>query len=80
MKIEMFSKDNCTQCIAAAHWLAQQGHQVETLKLSVDFDNQTLFTLFPNARTYPQFRLNGDTIGDFSTLKSHLAFVTEAEF
>ncbi|BCL71863.1 putative Glutaredoxin and related protein [Vibrio nigripulchritudo MADA3029] len=80
MQIEMFSKDNCPQCVTAASWVAQQGLKLSQLKLDIDFDRETLFELFPMARSYPQFRVNGQPVGDFETLKNQLAFSAETSF
>ncbi|EKO3812389.1 glutaredoxin [Vibrio harveyi] len=80
MKIEMYSKEQCSQCETAAMWLQNQGFNVATLKLGVEFERETLFELFPTARSYPQFMLNGEPIGDFSRLKSALAFEQSAAF
>ncbi|GLQ76418.1 glutaredoxin [Vibrio sp. vnigr-6D03] len=80
MQIEMFSKDNCPQCVTAANWIAQQGMKLHQLKLDKDFDRESLFELFPTARSYPQFRVNGEAVGDFESLKRQLAFASEAAF
>ena len=80
MKIEMYSKEQCPQCETAAIWLQNQGFNVATLKLDVEFDRETLFELFPTARSYPQFMLDGEPIGGFSRLKSVLAFAPNAVF
>ncbi|SON49817.1 glutaredoxin domain-containing protein [Vibrio tapetis] len=80
MNIDMFSKEDCSQCTMAANWLQQQGYDIRHLKLNVDFDRETLLSLFPSARTYPQFRLDGRLIGDLNALKQQLSFACEAQF
>lgn len=80
MNIEMFSKEKCSQCMEAVHRLSQQGYTVNVLKLGNDFTRETLLSLFPNARTYPQFRLNGQIIGNFDALQKRLSFELEVEF
>ncbi|GAW47341.1 glutaredoxin [Photobacterium damselae subsp. piscicida] len=80
MKIEMYSKEQCSQCEIAVIWLQNQGINVVTLKLDVEFDRETLFKLFPMARSYPQFILDGEPIGDFGRLKSVLDFEQNAAF
>ncbi|MDA0149074.1 MULTISPECIES: glutaredoxin family protein [Vibrio] len=80
MEIEMFSKDNCPQCVSAEQWLTNQGLFVATLKLDKDFDREALFEHFPRARSYPQFKLNGTPVGDFATLQARIAFEQECAF
>ncbi len=80
MNIDMFSKENCSQCLSAERWLIQQGYGINHLKLGKDFERETLLNLFPQAKTYPQFRLEGRLIGDFGALKQQLSFALSAEF
>lgn len=74
MNIEMFSKENCPQCVLASHWLTQQGFTFKTLKLERDFEREDLLSQFPAARTYPQFKLNGQPVGDLKALQATLTF------
>ncbi len=80
MQIKMYSKDNCPQCDSAFFWLKQQGLTMERVKLGLDFNTEQLFSIFPQAKSYPLFELNDQAVGNFDQLKQHIAFETTAEF
>jgi glutaredoxin 3 len=41
--------------------------------LDVDFTREQLFELFPGARTFPQIKFDGQSIGGYVELKEHVA-------
>lgn len=79
MTIQIYSKANCPQCTMAKQWLDKHYPQRKTneLLLEKDFDREALFANFPQARSYPQFAINGLPIGNFSDLQAHLPFELE---
>jgi len=76
MAIQIYSKTNCSQCITAKQWLGKHYPQRQTdeLFLEKDFDREALFATFPQAKSYPQFAIDGQPIGNFSDLQAHLIF------
>jgi len=57
--VTIFSKDNCPQCVEAELALKELDCEVEVLKLEKDFTPDELYELFPTARSFPQFTVNG---------------------
>ena len=66
--IEIFSKPSCPYCVKAKSLCEQQGYEFEYKMLDEDFTREELFEQFPNARTFPQIRVNGETIGGYDNL------------
>jgi len=70
MNIEIFSKDNCSYCdraiSAAQQFIQESEHTYEVKKLGVDFSREELFENFPEARTFPQIRIDGEAIGGYA--------------
>jgi len=76
MHIEIFGKDNCPFCdmaVSKAQQMIQEtSHTYEYKKLEKDFTREELFEQFPEARTFPQIRIDGNPIGgwvEFSKIK-----------
>ena len=42
-------------------------------QLDVDFTREQLFELFPGARTFPQIKIDGESIGGYTELREHVA-------
>lgn len=70
MQIEIFSKDHCPYCdralVAAQQFVQESDHTYEVKKLGVDFTREELFENFPEARTFPQIRIDGEGIGGYA--------------
>tara|TARA_Y100000361_G_C10897614_1_gene207375 strand:- start:62 stop:439 length:378 start_codon:yes stop_codon:yes gene_type:complete len=70
MKIEIYGKDNCAYCdraVALAQQIVQESeHKYEYFKHGRDFDTHDLLREFPNARTFPQIRIDGENIGGYN--------------
>lgn len=70
MNIEIYSKDNCPQCdMAIKKATDMYDAVVEVFKLGKDFDREELLELFPNAKTFPQIKINGESIGGWDKFK-----------
>ena len=70
MKIEIYSKDNCPYCdMAINKAISMHDTVVEVFKLGTDFDRDKLLEMFPTARTFPQIKINGESIGGWDKFK-----------
>ena len=68
MKIEVYSKDNCSYCTRAKRLLDRMQLEYEVKQLNIDFTREQLFELVPTARTYPQIFIDGKPIGGYDAL------------
>jgi len=71
MKIEIYSKDNCSFCdkaIYKAQAMIQENDEYtyKVFKLGIDFDRDTLLKWFPSAKTFPQIKIDGQSIGGWN--------------
>jgi len=85
MRAEVYSKDQCPNCIEALALLRSFNAQtkiykvvehVNTRDISIDYEQVTrdkLFTRIPTARSVPQIFLNDEYIGGLRELKQKLA-------
>lgn len=72
-KFIIFSKDNCQFCLKAVSLLTIKRLEFLELKLDKDFDREYLLELFPQAKTFPQIKLDdGEIIGGFKELEEFL--------
>ena len=74
MIIEIYSKDHCPFCDMAIHKaqaMVQETneHSYTVKKLGKDFDREEMMKLFPTARTFPQIKLDGKSIGGWDKFK-----------
>ena len=72
MKIEIYSKENCSYCTRAKGLLDSLKVEYETKQLDVDFTREQLFELAPTARTYPQIFIDGKPIGGYDQLTTYV--------
>jgi glutaredoxin 3 len=63
--IEIYGKDACTFCSKATGLAETLGLNYVYKKLGKDFSREELFEMFPNARTFPQIRADGEYIGGY---------------
>jgi glutaredoxin 3 len=70
MNIEIYGKDNCPQCDSAK--ALSQSYDYVYRKLGVDFTREQLFEQFPEARTFPQIKIDSKVIGGLTELKQYL--------
>tara|TARA_R100000541_G_scaffold58996_1_gene71357 strand:+ start:2172 stop:2396 length:225 start_codon:yes stop_codon:yes gene_type:complete len=70
MNIEIYGKDNCSQCDSAI--ALSKPHDYVYKKLGTDFTREQLFEQFPEARTFPQIKIDSKVIGGLTELKQHL--------
>ena len=73
MNIEIYGKDECSQCdfaLKKAQLMIQKdSNKLTYKKLGVDFNREELLVQFPRARTFPQIKIDGVSIGGWSEFK-----------
>jgi glutaredoxin len=68
----VWSKDNCPYCDQAKALLKQKGIEIQERKIGHGYTREDLLEAVPNARTVPQIFIDGNLIGGFTELKTHL--------
>ena len=79
MRIEIYGKDQCPYCDMAKRLAGrvcqeseQQLHTYNYLKLGEDFDREKMMELFPTARTFPQIKIDGKSIGGYTEFEEYM--------
>ena len=72
MKVEMYSKDGCGYCMAAARLMMQKGIQFTTQELNVHFTREMILEKFPDVKTFPIIVVDGMYIGGYNELSEEL--------
>ena len=67
--ITIYGKPRCTYCDAAKRLCEQKGLDFEYKMLDADYTAEELFEKVPNARTFPQIFIDGNSIGGFQELQ-----------
>lgn len=65
MKVEIYSKDDCSYCSMAIKIAELNKHEVLVKKLEVDFSREELLEKFPSARSFPQIVVDGKYVGGY---------------
>ena len=71
--IEIYGKDNCPYCDMAKGLAERKGLEFTYFKLGTDYDQLELFKQFPTARTYPQIKVDGQSIGGYAEFENWVA-------
>lgn len=66
--VEIYGKDNCPYCDRAIALVKKIKAEFVYKKLDTDFTREQLIEQFPNAKTFPQIRINGEAIGGYDEL------------
>lgn len=66
--IEIWGKPMCPYCDRAKALCEQNGYEYTYKQLGEDFGREELLELFPTARTFPQIKVDGESIGGFDQL------------
>ncbi len=66
--IEIWSKPSCPYCVKAKQLCEREGYDFKYYMLDEDFTREELFEIFPTARTFPQIKVDGESIGGFDQL------------
>ena len=70
--IKIWSKPNCIFCDKAVNLCKLKNLEYEKLMIDVDYTREELIENFPNARTFPQIIINGESIGGYHELEKWL--------
>ena len=70
MKAEIYSKTHCVFCDKAKMRLAKYKPQI--FMLDKDFTREELFEQFPEAKTFPQIKVNSTIVGGYEALLSYV--------
>ena len=71
--IEIFGKTSCPYCDKAKSLCEREGLEFTYKQLDVDFSRDVFFDMFPIARTFPQIKIDGVSIGGYTELESIVA-------
>lgn len=72
MKIEIYSKKNCSYCFAARKFLNENNIEFTEYKLDEHFTRDELIKKIPEVKTYPAILVDDKFIGGFTQLKELL--------
>jgi glutaredoxin len=65
MSIEIWGKPACPSCMKAKQLCETRGFKFTYKELGKDFDREEVFENFPEARTFPQIKVNGKGVGGY---------------
>lgn len=73
MNINMYTKSNCSNCVAAKQLLKSKG--LDYLEIDVELESRwkNLIKEFPDARQMPQIFINEQRVGGLAGLQAALA-------
>jgi glutaredoxin 3 len=70
--IEIYGKSQCPFCDSAKALCEARELKYTYKQLGVDFSREEVLELFPGARTFPQIKVAGTSIGGFDKLGPYL--------
>jgi glutaredoxin len=70
--IEIYGKPSCGFCEKAKALCETRGFQFEYKTLDIDFTREALLEMFPTARTFPQIKVHGRSIGGYEQLVKYI--------
>jgi len=69
MKIEVFTKSNCPNCVAAKQLLKTKGMRYEEISLDDEKHRWAFFLEYPDVKQMPQIFFDGQRVGGLSGLQ-----------
>ena len=75
IEVIVYGKESCPQCVTAKNLMEKLDSAIPIeikctyKKLDVDFTREELFAIFPDAKTFPQIKINGE-LGSLQELQS----------
>jgi len=70
--IEIYGKPMCPFCDKAKALCEVRGFDYTYKSLGADYSREELMEMFPGARTVPQIKVNGKTIGGYDAFTKYL--------
>ena len=70
--IEIFGKPSCPYCVKAVNLCKTRQLEHTYKSLGTDYTREELMEWFPTARTVPQIKINGKTIGGYDQLVNYI--------
>ena len=70
--IEIYGKANCGYCEAAKALCDTRKLKYKYYQLNEDFTRDEVLELFPQAKTFPQIKVNGSAIGGYDQLGKYI--------
>ena len=68
--IEIYGKHNCSYCDKAKFLCERNNLEYVYKQLDEDFERNAGFAMFPSARSFPQIKVDGHSIGGYTDLES----------
>lgn len=72
MSIEIYGKPQCPFCDRAKTLCETRQLQYTYYQLGTDFTREEVLEMFPGARTFPQIKVNGKSIGGYDGFPQYL--------
>ena len=73
MKVEIYSKPQCPFCVQAKALAERKGHSYTYKRLGEHFEMGFIAEEFPEARTFPQIKVNGNYCGGYTEYETLVA-------
>ena len=70
--IEIYGKPACPSCTKAKALCESREYEFEYYTLGTDFTREELFEQFPTARTFPQIKIGGTSVGGFEQMVEYI--------
>ena len=70
--IEIYGKPSCPFCVKAVNLCKTRQLEHTDKSLGTDFSREELMEWFPSARTVPQIKVRGESIGGYNELVDYL--------
>lgn len=70
--IEIYGKTQCPYCVQAKQLCETRKFNYEYKELGKDFDREQVLEWFPGARTFPQIKINGKSIGGYNEFVKYI--------
>lgn len=72
MTVEIWGKANCPYCTKAKALVETRKLNYIYKQMGTDFTREEVFENFPEARTFPQIKINDQIIGGYDQLVSYI--------
>jgi len=70
--IEIYGKTQCPYCVQAKQLCETRKFNYEYKELGKDFDREQVLEWFPGARTFPQIKINGKSVGGYNEFVKYI--------